>query len=400
MLLKFRLQNSRSVRDIQELTLLSGPDGGFGVPLRSGCSGAPGPSHSSVAQGSAGSSRTAGSSSSDNTAGALRVSPLCGVFGPTAAGKSTILRALSTMRSLAVSGSDVHDATQRFEPFQLDPAARLLPTRFEIEFLLDGVRYVYGCAYKRDEIAGEWLHATDRDRRRVWFERDRTGIRCLPEARLDHLAAACPSAVTLLSLGADVEHPWLAPIAAWLFGIRTVRLAPGTRLAGGLAHLSDRWSEQLTLLVSHADLGVVGVERDLLRLVHAGRSGSVPLGGWAESDGTIAWLDLLAALLPMLERGGVLLVDDLDAAVHPDLAAEALRLLRDRDLNPARAQLVFTARTPFGPGSDGLPVLDPEQIWYVAKDSDGATVLSRAPSATQLGPGDLARELWLARQPK
>ncbi|MEV4512002.1 ATP-binding protein [Dactylosporangium sp. NPDC049525] len=368
MLLKFRLQNHRSVRDIQELTLLSGPDGGFGVPLGHG--------------------------------GTLRVSPLCGVFGGTAAGKSTVLRAMSTMRSLAVSGSDVRDATQRFEPFQLDPAARLLPTRFEVEFLVDGVRYVYGCAYKRDEIAGEWLHATDRDRRRVWYERDRTGFRCLPESRLEHLAAACEPGVTLLSVGADVEHPWLAPVAAWLHGIRTVRLSPGTRLAGGLAHLADRWSEQLTLLISHADLGVVGVDRDLLRLVHAGRSGPVALGGWAESDGTIAWLDLLAALLPMLDRGGVLLVDDLDGAVHPDLAAEALRLLRDRDLNPARAQLVFTARAPFGPGSDGLPVLDPEQIWYAAKDPDGATTLGRDPSPSHLGPGDLARELWLARQPK
>ena len=114
MLLKFRLQNHRSVRDIQELTLLSGPDGGFGVPLGHG--------------------------------GTLRVSPLCGVFGPTAAGKSTVLRAVSAMRALAAAGSDVRDATQRFEPFQLDPAAQLLPTRFEVEFLVDGVRYVYGCA--------------------------------------------------------------------------------------------------------------------------------------------------------------------------------------------------------------------------------------------------------------
>ncbi|GAB3873851.1 ATP/GTP-binding protein [Dactylosporangium cerinum] len=367
MLLKFRLQNYRSVRDIQELTLLSGPDGGFGVPVGGGL---------------------------------LRVSPLCGVFGPTAAGKSTVLRAMSTLRALAASGSDVHDATQRFEPFQLDPAARLLPTRFEVEFLLDSVRYVYGCAYKRDEIAGEWLHATDRDRRRVWYERDRTGFRCLPESRLEHLAAACEPHTTLLSLGADIEHQWLAPVAAWLRSVRTVRLSPGTRLASGLAHLAERWNEQLTLLVSRADLGVVGVERDLLRLVHAGRSGPVTLGDWAESDGTVAWLDLLAALLPMLERGGVLLVDDLDAAVHPDLAAETLRLLRDRDLNPARAQLVFSARTPFGPGTDGLPVLDPEQIWYAAKDPDGATVLGRDPAPSQLGPGDLARELWLARQPK
>ncbi|MEV0136269.1 AAA family ATPase [Dactylosporangium sp. NPDC050688] len=368
MLLKFRLQNHRSVRDIQELTLLCGPDGGFGVPLGHG--------------------------------GTLRVSPLCGIFGGTAAGKSTVLRAMSTVRALAASSSDVHDAIQRFEPFQLDPAARLLPTRFEVEFLVDGVRYVYGCAYKRDEIAGEWLHATDRDRRRVWFERDRTGIRCLPESRLEHLAAACEPHTTLLALGADIEHPWLAPVAAWLRGLRTVRVTPGTRLASGLAHLTDRWSEQLTLLVSHADLGVVGVERDPLRLVHTGRSGPVALGGWAESDSTIAWLDLLAALLPMLERGGVLLVDDLDAAVHPALAAETLRLLRDRDLNPARAQLVFTARAPFGPGADDLPVLDPEQIWYTAKDADGATTLGRTPAVSQLGPGDLARELWLARQPK
>src|SRR5215470_5770963 len=100
MLLKFRLQNYRSVRDVQELTTLladtRSPHGGFPVRFAHG--------------------------------GAVRVSPLVGVFGANASGRSTVLRALGTLRALATAGSDAREATRRFEPFQLDPAARLLPT--------------------------------------------------------------------------------------------------------------------------------------------------------------------------------------------------------------------------------------------------------------------------------
>jgi hypothetical protein len=102
-------------------------------------------------------------------------------------------------------------------------------------------------------------------------------------------------------------------------------------------------------------------------------------------------------VLPALDRGGVLLVDDLDAILHPGLAAEALRLLRDRDLNRARAQLVFTARTA-PPAQEGAEVLDPSQTWFAVKGGDGATRLRGAPGPAGLGPGELARELWLAKQ--
>ncbi|GGM13267.1 ATP/GTP-binding protein [Dactylosporangium sucinum] len=367
MLLKFRVQNYRSVRDIQEITLLA--DGGF-----SGFS-------VSLAHG-----------------GAIRVSPLVGVFGANASGKSTVLRALATLRSLAAAGSDAREVTRRFEPFQLDPAARILPTRFEIEFILDGIRYVYGCAYKTGEIAAEWLHAHDQLRRRVWFERDRTGVRSLPQARLDALCTALDPTTTLLALGADAEDPGLAPIARWLAGIRQVRIAAGARLVGGLDHLASRWSDQLTLLLTRADLGIAGVDTSAstVRLVHEGRTGPQPLGSYVESDGTIAWLDLLAELLPALDNGGVLLVDDLDAILHPGLAAEALRLLRDRDLNQARAQLVFTARA-IPPASEGAEVLEPSQCWFTVKGPDGATSFVRSAGPPGLSPGELARELWLAK---
>jgi len=134
--------------------------------------------------------------------------------------------------------------------------------------------------------------------------------------------------------------------------------------------------------------------------VHEGRVGPLPLGAYGEPDGTIAWLGLLAELRPAPDRGAVLLVDDLDAVLDRGLAAEALRLLRDRDLNRARAQLVFTARSapPALDGTEGAEVLDPGQAWYAVKGTGGATTLRGAPTSHVLGPGELARELWLAKQ--
>ncbi|MEV6925722.1 AAA family ATPase [Dactylosporangium sp. NPDC051485] len=363
MLLSFRVQNFRSVRDIQELTLLATPpDAGLPAPLLFGP--------------------------------ALHVSPLAGVFGANAAGKSTVLRALDTLRALTAAGSDARDAIRRFEPFRLDPAARLLPTRFEAEVLAGGVRYVWGCTYKQGEISGEWLHAYGNERRTIWYERDRGGVRALPRARLDALAAivAGDPAVTLLALGADAEHPRLAPVAAAFAAIVPVRVAAGPRLVRDLEHLAAGWTDELTLLLARAGLGIAGVDTggDGVRLVHETRTGPYPLGAYGESDGTIAWLDLLAALLPALDRGGVLLVDDLDALLQPSLTAEALRLLGDPRLNPAQAQLVFTARAV-------PPTTAESQRWYAVKDA-GATRLCREPGGPGLSPGELAHELWLAKR--
>jgi AAA15 family ATPase/GTPase len=77
-----------------------------------------------------------------------------------------------------------------------------------------------------------------------------------------------------------------------------------------------------------------------------------------------------------LDEGAVLLVDELDASLHPRFAAEVIRLFHDPQANAKGAQLLFTSHDPSVLTTpSGGRLLEPGQVWLTEKDKDGATDL-------------------------
>lgn len=95
-----------------------------------------------------------------------------------------------------------------------------------------------------------------------------------------------------------------------------------------------------------------------------------------ESDGTRAWLSMLPQCIDTLDRGGVLVIDEIDSSLHPRLTAYLVGLFQDRETNPHNAQLIFTTHdtTLLGPGL-GEQVLKRDQVWFVEKGESGGTRL-------------------------
>ncbi len=157
-----------------------------------------------------------------------------------------------------------------------------------------------------------------------------------------------------------------------------------------------------------------------MKLTHRSAAGDVAFDWQEESYGTRSWFALLGPLLLALDEGAVLLVDELDASLHPRFAAEVVRLFHDPHANPKGAQLVFTSHdatvltTP-----SGERLLDPAQVWLTEKDKDGATELYPLTDADpgededlmqsylagafggvpSLLEGQIARRLLVARRP-
>ncbi|MFE9253421.1 ATP/GTP-binding protein [Streptomyces sp. NPDC007088] len=147
---------------------------------------------------------------------------------------------------------------------------------------------------------------------------------------------------------------------------------------------SEASRQRIEELLRVADLGIARVEverepdgRPVVRLVHSGGAAEAVLDWTAESWGTRSWFALIGPLLLALDMGSVLLVDELDASLHPRFAAEVVRLFQTPWVNPKGAQLVFTAHDPSllrTPG--GSRLLEPGQIWLTEKDERGATNLA------------------------
>lgn len=90
-----------------------------------------------------------------------------------------------------------------------------------------------------------------------------------------------------------------------------------------------------------------------------------------ESEGTRKLFSLAGMLLTTLREGRILIIDELDARLHPLLTREIIRLFSAPD-NPHHAQLIFTTQD--------INLLDNrllrrDQIWFVEKNRQAATRL-------------------------
>lgn len=127
-----------------------------------------------------------------------------------------------------------------------------------------------------------------------------------------------------------------------------------------------------------------------LRRVRLMRGGS---DSWSlppedESRGTQILLARLADLLPKLLRGGLMVVDELDTSLHPDLCVELVRLFTDPRANRQGAQLLFTTHD-----RDLLEVLRTDEVALVDKDSEGASTLRTASDYKQVRTRENLRQV-------
>ena len=92
----------------------------------------------------------------------------------------------------------------------------------------------------------------------------------------------------------------------------------------------------------------------------------------SESEGTVKLLSVLPGVIVSLVSGGFLLVDELDAKLHPRLLRYLIELYIDPTLNTRHAQLVFTCNDISIMKND---LLRRDEIWFAARDDEGSSEL-------------------------
>lgn len=90
-----------------------------------------------------------------------------------------------------------------------------------------------------------------------------------------------------------------------------------------------------------------------------------------ESAGTQKLMGLAGILAPALQRGS-LVVDELDAKLHPKLLRYVILLFKDPEVNKGGAQLVFSSQDVSTMRND---VFRRDEIWFAARDGDEASQL-------------------------
>jgi AAA domain, putative AbiEii toxin, Type IV TA system len=345
----------------------------------------------------------------------VKVLPAVAIYGPNASGKSTVLTALEFMRSAVL---DSHQdwrpgGTISRRPFKLDPQARQRPTTLAINIICDDVHYEYGFSVDDRQVLEEWLYSYPKKRARVLFERTSSGgIKFGPTLTglRQNIAKLTRPNSLYLSAAAANNHEQLSKIYEW-FAYGVFPLRAGTQLLDsftirGWQQHDERGHDALRDLLRYADTGVVDLEieereltdsvtekvREIFRGLDAGDGdgqGQSPpprvsfvhrvgaeltrLSAEEESSGTLAWLMLIGPVLSVIRFGGILLVDELDAYLHPLLAAHLVNLFQDPATNTSGAQLLFNTHNVSLLGPSAPRRLRRDQVWFTEKDDTGAT---------------------------
>ncbi|MEU2132538.1 AAA family ATPase [Streptomyces sp. NPDC018352] len=329
--------------------------------------------------------------------------PVLGIFGANAAGKSNLLSALREMRAAVRTSFADWAKTPGVprKPFKLDRVSAGETSLYEVDLTLgrSRTRFTYGFELSDERVEAEWLHAYPNGKREIWFDREAAR----PEAeggefvfegdgfkgRRDDLVALTRPDALCLSTGATLNDPQLSALHRWFLDNLWL-VTPGadvehrTRRTQELIEQSvkDGYRERVRHLLAAADLGITGMDVDpetgAVRLRHRAVDGDeTPLDFLTEeSFGTHAWFAFLGPMLTALDKGAVLLVDELDSSLHPTLAAEAVRIFQDPKANPRNAQLIFTTYDTTLLGSEVLDrPLGRDQVWITIKSWSGATDL-------------------------
>ena len=340
-----------------------------------------------------------------------RLLPVAGIFGANASGKSTILKAMADMRAV-VLGSFRHgtrsSAIHRHH-FLLDAECQGRPSEFGVELILDGVWWRYGFEIDNRRVLREFAYHYPRGRQALVFEREHDDLafgaafRSIGKA----IRPLLRENALLLSIIGAIEDERVAPLFNWWqsnFQLatsdnRAVRAADTARLID-----ADAKGNRVLELLRVADLGLTDAEvvepgaemlerlrmavrliRDeeigdeeieieaVVQLSHRGKDGTFVLDPVFESIGTQVWLGLVGPVLDALDRGTVLLVDELDASLHPLLVRRLVELFQSPRTNPRCAQLIFNAHDIALLEAHQPYELGRDQIWLAEKGDDGAS---------------------------
>lgn len=330
--------------------------------------------------------------------------PLAAIYGPNAAGKSNLIDALDEMQRAVVRSHKDLDATNPIprDPFRLDDESRTNPTQFDCTFTVNGSSddefenvYEYGFEFTAKEFEREWLYQTVRKQRQstqLLYERKtengqvqvNVGGELRGENRLIEKITR-PNSL-FLSAAAQNNHPKLTDIYRYFAERWRVIL---NEAAMGEAAVVKRLLDyphmnQLLGLVRQADVGITDIDlqedkpsqfqlnyaQKQLRLTHSARGGNMAFGYNLESKGTRTLISLLIPALDALWSGSLLVVDELDTSLHPDLAKAFVSLFNRKSSNPHGAQLIFSTHDVTLLGSDSI---QQDEIWLTDKGHDGAS---------------------------
>ena len=366
MLQQFSVTNHRSIRERTTISLLATRDSSLRDCILS-------PDETQRA-----------SRSASHPYGAKALVPVLALYGANAAGKSNLIHALLLMRSFVAGehARPLKDAPLPQEPFAFTEG-NSLPTTLEVIYYFEGVKYAYGFSFDRKKIIEEYLYHWPNGREALIFSRTGNNYQFRENiSEQQTLAGRTPENRLYLVSSNEWNCPQTAK--AYLWFTRKLSDLSGETLSFDQTLAALKQGENLKGKILHemlvADLGIVDIRisdsSDIpqITMVHQLQTADGDVKHYRlllsqESQGTQRFFSRIGSWIQALEMGGVLIVDEIEASLHPLLTRHLIETIQDKSVNRNQAQLIFTTHDV---GLLDQNLLRRDQIWFAQKDEKTA----------------------------
>ena len=329
------------------------------------------------------------------------------IYGANASGKTNIIAALSNFHDYILNSTDLKNGQyiKWYLPFKFDQRTRNAATHFMLRFIgPEGVLYQYEFSYNKQEVLHEQLDFYPRGHKANIFQReagkDVKFGKYFEDKRTDKKIIANQ---LFLSKSGNSGHDQMGRIYRYFRSMMLWSIPAKSQLKYLMTKMQKLYIDEkgpefkrrLNKLMKVADTKIEGVsvtrreftadeysyltdDREfqsyqtvaLHRIYENGKVvGVEPIDIHEESVGTQVLFALGGMILDKLEKGGVLVIDELDNSLHPKLSRFLVELFHNPVTNPTNAQLIFaTHETALLEG-----LFRKDQVCFVEKSDEGAT---------------------------
>lgn len=342
------------------------------------------------------------------TSTGARLTKVLAVLGANGSGKTTVMKSLAFLNWFMCQSFQV--APDASIPVTPHFSAASDPTSLEIEFELDDKIYRYHVSLTTERVYQESLHVHQQRSfayvfTRVWNPSQQCyEIKQKNFGMLQKEAMKVRQNASLISTAAQYEIDIAKRITQLSITANINVLGRQAVDHQRVISTSDVYASnekmriRMAKILASWDLGLTDVRIEKHKATREDGSSddiNVPFGIHTvnnhdyklmllnESSGTQGAFVLLAHILPVLANGGVAVLDEMEADLHPHMLTPILDLFFSPKTNPHNAQLIFTSHS-----MEVLSHLHKGQVLLVEKDADCKTSAWRLDSVKGVRPDD------------
>jgi hypothetical protein len=305
------------------------------------------------------------------------------VYGPNGGGKTNLLQALACMISTVVK--PIHDLEKNrkklimqqrvtAEPFLYDKVSQKEPTEFLVYFRTGEYEYRYYLALLKEEVSAETL-----DRKKIGgkkpahiFYREGEKISLGTILKKEGVNTSVNTKMPFLSfLAINYNIPVIVQVQEWFESCIIRSYANPMAEMQIMVSNDDAFKKQILLLLNDMGIDVTDYEFDekeeQLYLKRKIGNDEYALSFEHESDGTRKLIAVLPVLLVALQEGRLVIIDELDAKLHPKLLKYVISMFKNPKINKHGAQLLFTSHDM---ATMKNTVFRRDEIWFAALDEN------------------------------